>query len=122
MKRTTQEQGIYVLAILFALAPFAFGLIRAFQTGKDFRLLWMAFASCLGALVANAIRKAQSREQNGIVSFSAITFIVATLFAGLTGYLLGATSAIGVWLVALVLGFCWAAWNAFNTLSRPRPN
>jgi hypothetical protein len=45
MKRSAREQGIYMLAILFALAPFAFGMIRAFQTGNDFRLLWMAFTS-----------------------------------------------------------------------------
>jgi hypothetical protein len=112
---------MYVLSILFAIAPFAFGMIRAFQTGNDFRLLWIAFASSLGALVIRVIAKTRSRQANRVLAFSALTFVTAALFAGLTGYLLGATAVAGVWGVAFVLAFCWAASYTLLVLSYPQP-
>ena len=121
MQRSPREQVIHILSILFAIAPFAFGLIRVFQTGHDFRLLWMAFASFLGALMARIIAGTRSQQSNGVFVLSVLTFIIAAVLAGLTAYLLGATAPAGVWGVAFVLGFCWAAYCALNTLSLPGP-
>ncbi|MFL5623222.1 MAG: hypothetical protein ACJ8AB_11275, partial [Gemmatimonadaceae bacterium] len=55
-----------------------------------------------------------------VALFSAVTFIVTTLAAAMTAYLLGATSAPGVWGVAIVFGVLWTASYALDTLSRPR--
>jgi hypothetical protein len=120
MKRPPREQVIYVLSILFAIAPFAFGMIRAFQTGHDLRLLWMAFASFLGALIVRVITKARSQKPGVLVS-SAFTFAFAALLAGSTAYLLGATAAAGVWGVAFVLALCWAASYILYSISYSRP-
>src|SRR2546421_548091 len=42
MRRSPREERIYILSILCAAVPFAFGLARAFRTGTDFRYLWLA--------------------------------------------------------------------------------
>jgi hypothetical protein len=76
--------------------------------------------SLLGVLLANRIGKARIRKRNHILASSATTFVIASLVAGLMGYLLCATAPIGVWLVAFTLGFCWAAYNFLNILSQPR--
>lgn len=120
MKRSPREQRIYLLSILFAAAPFAFALIRAFQTGYDLRPLWMALASFLGASVVMTIGKARSRKPTVVLAFSIVTLAIAALLAGSTAFLLGATASPGVWAVAVVFGLCWAASHVLGTLSRPR--
>jgi hypothetical protein len=119
MKRSRREQAMHALSILFAVAPFAFGLFRFFATRSDLRLMWMAFASFLGAVLVRAIARRRGRQRNVLLRLSAATLVVATLLAAATAYLLGATAAAGVWLVAFVLALCWAASSAFDTLSRP---
>jgi hypothetical protein len=119
--RSLQQQGMYILSIFFAIAPFALGLIRAFQTGWDLRILLVAFASLLGALVVRVIAKTRSRNQNSVLMLSVLTFTLSALFAGLTAYLLGATAAAGVWGVAFVLAFCWTASFVLYSYSLPRP-
>ena len=109
---------MHALSIVFAVAPFAFGLFRFLATRSDLRMMWMAFASFLGALLVRAIAKRRGREPNTVWTFSAITLLIATLLAAATAYSLGATAAAGVWPVAFVLALCWAASNAFDTLSR----
>ena len=99
------------LAFLCALAPFAFGTIRAIQTGNDLRMLWMAFASGVGAVAVLALGNARGRKP-GAGRQAAATFVIATLLAGATAYLLGARAAPGIWLVAMVLAVFWAASGA----------
>jgi hypothetical protein len=121
MKRTFQEKGMYFLAILFATAPFAFGIIRFLRTGRDLRILWLAFASLIGAFAVRMIAKERSPKSTSAFLFSGLTFVVSALLGGLTGYLLGATAGAGVWGVAIVLAISWAASYFFYTLSSPRP-
>lgn len=121
MKRSPREQKIYLLSILFAAAPFAFALVRALQTGDDLRLLWMAFASYIGASVVMVIGKARSRKPNVALAFSAVVLLIATLLAGATAFMLGATASPGIWAVAFFFGICWAVSCALGILSRPRP-
>lgn len=119
MKRSPREQIIYFLSILFAAGPFVAGLFRAFSTGTDLRLLWMAFASALGATAAIAVMKARGGQSKSIRTFSSVVLVVATLAAGLVGFLLGATAGPGVWMVAVVLGLFFAASCALYSHSRP---
>jgi hypothetical protein len=109
-----------LLAILFAAAPFVFALLRAFHTGSDFRFLWMAFASFLGAAVVTAVGKSRSGKPKGIIALSTLVLVLATLLAGFAAFLVGATSVVGAGAVAFAFGFCWAAGYALYALSRPR--
>ena len=118
MRRSPRERLLCFLAILFAAIPFAFGLIRAVSTGYDVRYLWMALASLLGAVMA--VRTTRNRKPTGVLAASAPVLIIATVFAGLAAFLLGARSVAAAGIVAFAFGFCWVASYALNALSRPR--
>ena len=120
MRRWPKEQFIYVLAILFAIAPFAVGLIRVFRTGNDFRYLWIAFATFFATIAVLAIGKARSRVPNAAITLPAAVLIIDTLIAAATAFLLGARAAPGVWLVALAFGLSWAASGGLYILPRPK--
>ena len=49
MKRSYRDWRIHGISILFAAVPVAFAAVRAVRTGYDFRYLWVALASLLGA-------------------------------------------------------------------------
>jgi hypothetical protein len=119
MKRSARQRAIYALSILFALAPFAFGLIRATEA-RDPRLLWMAVAAFLGAALIRMFAKDRSRKPNAILALSAVTLVVAAVLAASVAYLLGATAVAGIWPVAFVLGLCLAASYALYARSRGR--
>jgi peptidoglycan/LPS O-acetylase OafA/YrhL len=119
MRRSPRERLIFLIAILFAVVPFAFGLIRAHTTGSDFRYLWVAIASFTGATVVMAAGKPRNRAAPS-VTLPTIVLVVATLVAAATAFLLGASSRPAVLVVALAFGLCWAASSALYTLSCPR--
>jgi hypothetical protein len=120
MRRSLRQQGIYILSFLVAAVPFAFALIRAAQTGSDFRYVWMAVASFMGYAAVIAMGKARAEGPNASRGVSVAAFAAATLLAGLTGYLLGARSPAGILIVSIAFALCWAASYALNTLSRPK--
>ena len=114
MRRSLREPLIYFLSILFGAAPVVFALLRAIHTGHDFRFLWMAFASFLGAAVVMAIAEARSPKPKGVLALSALILVVATLLAGLAAFLVGARSVAGAGAVAFAFGLCVAASYALN--------
>jgi MFS-type transporter involved in bile tolerance (Atg22 family) len=116
----TRHRSFYFLAILFRVAPFAFGLIRATQA-SDYRMLWMALASLLGAALVGLMARRHGRDSKEILAISVVILAVATLLAGLTARLLGATAAAGIWPVAIVFGLCWAISYWLGGISRGRP-
>jgi hypothetical protein len=122
MKRSARERGMYLVSLGMTAVPFAFALIRAAQTGSDRRYLWLAVASFLGARGMMAFGKRCGRKSIELLALSAAALTVATLLAGSAAYLLGATSAAGIWIVALGFGLCSAAGCALDALSRPVTN
>jgi hypothetical protein len=116
----TRHRSFYFLAILFRVAPFAFGLLRASRAG-DYRMLWMAIASFVGAALVALLARRHGRDSKEILAISVVVLAVATLLAGLTARLLGATAAAGVWAVAIVFGLCWAISYWLAGISRGRP-
>jgi hypothetical protein len=110
----------YLLSILFAAAPLAFGVIRAVRSGNDVRYLWLAIAALLGAAVVMAVGKARSQELNVVLMLTVVAWIVATLLAVLTVRLLGVTMAPIGWVVAFVFGGCCAISRALDAFSRPQ--
>jgi predicted neutral ceramidase superfamily lipid hydrolase len=118
MQRSSRERLIFLVAILFAVVPFAFGLIRAYTTGSDFRYLWVAVASFIGASVVMTLGKARSRAPTFMLP--ALVLVFSTLVGAATAFLLGAKSAPAVLVVALAFGLCWTASCTLYVLSRPR--
>jgi hypothetical protein len=116
----TRHRSFYFLAILFRVAPFAFGLLRATQA-SDYRMLWMALASLLGAALVGLMARRHGRDSKEILAIAAVVLAVSTLLAGLTARLLGATAAAGIWAVAIVFGLCWAISYWLSEISHGRP-
>jgi bacteriorhodopsin len=92
-------------SLVFTTIPFAFAATRARQTGSDFRYLWLAIASFVGAAAVVIVMRRASVAVRFVVAM-----LVATLMAGLVAiFFLGTNSGPGLWIVALGFGFCSAA-------------
>jgi hypothetical protein len=115
----TRNRSLYFLATLFRVAPFTFGLIRATQA-NDYRMLWMAAASLLGAGLVELVARRHSHNSKEVLAIAVMVLAVSTLLAGLTARLLGATATAGIWPVAIVFGLCWAVSYSLATISRGR--
>lgn len=121
MRRSPAQRRVHVLSIVFAILPIGFSIIRAASAHMDLRMLWMAFASLLGAGVVMVIGRARDRTTAAVLTLSVVALVAAMLLAGWTAMRLGATAAAGIWPVAFVLSFCWVASFALDAFSRPRP-
>lgn len=119
MSNSARQRVSFVLSILFAAAPIVVSLVAALGRRHDLRWLWMALASFLGAIAVRALAKPQ-REPGAVTAVSALTFVVAAIAAALVARLLGARAVFGIWAVACVLSFCWAASFALASFSRSR--
>jgi hypothetical protein len=120
MKQTLQNRWYYALSICAMAVPFAFALIRAAQTGDDFRYLWVALASLPGALVTLAVGSAYTGRRIAVVALAAGVFVISTLLAVLMALLLGTTFGPGIIIVGSAFGFCFAASALLLVLSRRR--
>jgi hypothetical protein len=118
MRRSPRQHTLSLLSILFAVAPFAFALIRAHSSRNDLRMLWMALASLLVVTPIMLAGKVRRRQPAGVFALVIIALVAATLVAGWLAYRLGATAAAGIWPVSFVLAFCWAMSFALNALAR----
>jgi hypothetical protein len=100
---------LQVVAALAALLPIAFGLIRAIQTGTDFRYVWVASVSLAGA--ASVIAFARLRRLK-LATVSIGIFAIATACGMLMALLLGTRFNAGMLVVVSAFGFCFAtAWT-----------
>jgi hypothetical protein len=117
---TSRARRIYVVAVALAASPFVFGLIRAFSSRRDMRMLWMAVAALVGASLAIAIGKPRSRKSIVVLARSVAALATSTLLAAWTAVQLGATAAPGIFAVSFVLGlfsttsYGLALWAARN--------
>ena len=115
--RTARQKVLSIASILLAAVPFAFALIRLFQTGDDFRYLWMAIVTFLGAATVMTLGAARTRAVGVLTALSVAALIVATSLGVATAVLLGTTFGPGAVIVALGFGFCSAASQALNALA-----
>lgn len=108
--------SVLVLALLFLMVPVMFALIRALQTGTDFRAVWMLTVSLAGAvLITLWWRRARGR----LAFLGMIVFATCTVLSAGVATLLGAKAAFGVWAVSGAFGLCLAAATTLFVLSRP---
>lgn len=107
-----------IASILLAAVPFAFALIRLFQTGDDFRYLWMAIVSFLGAAVVMTLGSGRTRRRGALAALTGGALVASTALGFATAILLGTTAGPGAAIVALGFGLCSAAGQALNAVSR----
>ena len=86
--------------------PFVFALLRAISTGTDFRFVWVALASTLGAAIVLAIPNRVGADRPGR---RLLVFLAATVAATVAGLAQGAQSMQAVLFVALGFAVCSAA-------------
>ena len=108
------------LSILFTTVPFAFGLIRAAQTGVDFRYLWVALAALCGALAVVATGKTRGGKAERAGALVAGVFVAATLCAMTAASVLGVRVGPGMLVVAAAFAACFAAGAFLHVLARHR--
>ena len=109
MQGLFQNQLLHAVSILFAVVPFAFALIRAFETGgRDLRYVWVAIAALCGAVVTILIARPYGGGPNAAVALSAGVFVIATLLAVCAALLLGTRLGPGIVVVGSAFGFCFA--------------
>jgi hypothetical protein len=107
------------LAIVAAATPFAFALIRAVQTGSDFRYFWLAAASLAGAAVTASVGRA-SRNVSYDVLVLLAAVVMATAAAAASAMLLGTRWNVGMLIVASAFGLCSAVGCFLYRLARAR--
>jgi hypothetical protein len=118
MSGSSRKPLLVLLSLLFAIAPFIFGTIRAVTTGRDYRMLWMAAVALPGAIAVRMFAGAGGRDSSSVMTFAVVTLVVTTVLGAITAYVLGATSAPGVWGVAGGFGLFWAASYVLHARSR----
>ena len=102
------------LGILIAGIPVAFALLRAVTTRTDFRYLWLAAASTVGAAIILGV----ARRASAPVRLS-LSVVGVTCITSLTGFAQGATSAPAVAFVAVGFAVCSSAGLALAARKEP---
>jgi hypothetical protein len=118
MKRSLNGTLLRALGLACAAVPFAFALIRAVQTGTDFRYFWVALGGLCGAAATMAVARRYDRTSKAAVVLPAAVFATATLLAVLAALLIGTTLGPGVLVVGAGFGFCFAAGCLLLQLAR----
>ena len=95
MNRSVLLRAASVFSVVAAMVPFMFALIRAVTTGSDIRYFWMALAAALGAVVVS-VTAGRGRTSARVFGPAVTALLLATLLAGLTGYMLGARASVGI--------------------------
>jgi hypothetical protein len=109
MTRSRRGSLLQALAVACGAVPFAFALIRAVQTGTDFRYFWVALGGLCGAAASMAVARRYDRTSKAAVALPIAVFAAATLLAVLAALLIGTTLGPGVLVVGAGFGFCFAA-------------
>jgi hypothetical protein len=105
-------------SIFFLSMPFLFGLLRAATTSNDFRYLWVAAASLLGAGAFTAAARGEMRRPRIAVAYSGGSFILATVCATAAGMFLGTRFGAGLLVVSSSFAFCCAVGCTLFAITR----
>ena len=106
------------LSIVFAALPFAFGAIRAVQTGgRDLRYILVALAAVSGAAAVKAAAGRFGRRPRMAAAFFVAVFMGSTLVAVIAALLIGTILGPGILVVASAFGFCLAAASLLHVVA-----
>jgi hypothetical protein len=108
------------VAVLLALVPVLFGIVRAISTGNDFRYLWLAAAANLGSLavMVSTYRAPRSTRFSLGRALGAIT--IGAACAAATAMFLGTTAGPGVAIVAGGFGLCTGLGAVLGAVAQRR--
>jgi peptidoglycan/LPS O-acetylase OafA/YrhL len=111
----SQRRNLQLVAVLLAAAPVLFGLVRAINSGDDFRYLWLAASAIVGSLlvVVPGSRAPGPTRAVGAVAAGAACAAATAIF-------LGATAGPGVAIVAGAFGLCTGAGLILGSVARQR--
>jgi hypothetical protein len=115
MQQAARDLFTRLVPVSLAAVPVIFGLVRAIQTGSDFRYIVCALAALAAAGVVFRVLDARSTPR---WQQSALALAAATVAAAALAYAQGARSVPAVWLVALGFGTCIATGGAFGAFGR----
>jgi peptidoglycan/LPS O-acetylase OafA/YrhL len=120
MNRSPRQKTFLIAALLLGVAPVAYGLMRVVTRGVNDGF-WMALAASVFAagVLASSIGRRRSRRAVFIQSF--VILVISTVVAVPAAFVAGATSAPGIWAVAIVMGLCLAASSVFLAFARESP-
>ena len=114
LPRSRAQALLLVAGTLIASLPIAFGVIRAAQTGTDFRYLWSATAALVGAAAVTARGNITDR----VAVRGTLALCMGTVLAAATAVLVGARSPGAVLVVALAFGACAAMGSGLIAWAR----
>ena len=97
-----------LVGLLIASIPVAFALLRASETGTDFRYFWLALASTLGAVLMLVVASRARPQSPGLIVRAAFALFVAAGAAAVTAFALGAGSVPALIVVAFGFATCSA--------------
>lgn len=120
MKRSSRELLFLIVGLLLIAAPFAFGLLRALETGTDWRYLWVAISAFVASSVVIAIGKSQSKTSTVTVGVAVTALLTATVAAVLGAKFLANTQSAAAWIVAFAFAFCTTVGVVLYLVSKPR--
>lgn len=106
-----------LLSVLFALAPLAFGAIRA-VTARDLRVLWMAIAAGVVVAAVVLVRRSAANRSSMALGRALLALLLGIVAASVTAYALGARAWSGILGMAVVLAFCWVLSFVFGAVAR----
>jgi hypothetical protein len=109
---------IHVLSLAAAGVPLAFALIRAVQTGQDFRYFLIAIAGLIGAVGTVCVGRARGWRPAEAVALAGGTFVIATTLAATAALLIGTRLGPGLLVVAAAFGLCFATAAFLHLLAR----
>ena len=118
MTRSVRGPLLQALALVSAAIPFAFALVRAVQTGNDFRYFWVALGGLCGAAATMAVARRYDRASKAAVALPLAVFAMATLLAVLAALFIGTSLGPGVLVVGAGFGLCFAAGCLLLRLAR----
>src|SRR6185436_12498538 len=106
------------LSLFFISLPFLFGLLRAAATGNDFRYVWVAVASLVGAGAFTAAARDHMRRPRVAVTLSFGSLVLATGCAVAAAMVLGTRFGPGLLIVASAFAFSCAAGCMLLAITR----
>ena len=109
---------LLVVSVLLAAVPVTFGLIRAINTGDDFRYLWLAGAAIVGSMVVMTLRAGASAPAHVSPGRALGAVAAGAACAAAAAVLMGARVGPGVAIVASAFGVCSGTSAVLVTLAR----
>jgi hypothetical protein len=106
-----------LLSILFALAPLAFGAIRA-AIARDLRVLWMAIACGIVVAAVVMLRRSATNRSSMALGRALLALLLGIVAGSAAGYTLGARAWPGILGMAFVLSLCWVVSFVFGAVAR----